>query len=221
MVRRIRINALRWWRRIISLDDTPESISVSVAIGVFIAWTPTIGLQMIISFFLCWIARVNRVAGPLMAWITNPLTIVPIFYVNYVVGRAVLPGKGLHGDAYERISTAFDTLIEVGLWDYLSFNTEKLGVAFDAFWAIGAEILVPMVVGSILLGLVLGAASYPLTVRSVRAFQKRRDAKRKKWKEKLEAAQGDACSEDSRPDAGPNAGPSDKAGTPDPSSATL
>ncbi len=163
------------------VEDTPQSIATSVALGVFVAWTPTIGLQMTITFILCWLLRVNRIAGPLMAWLTNPLTIVPIFYGNYVIGRWILPGQGLQDDAYERISTAFVKLMNVGLWDYLTFNTGKLGPAFDAFWAIGTSVLVPMIVGSIVAGLFLGALAYPFTLRSVRNFQERRKHKANRW----------------------------------------
>ena len=182
MIRRFWITLRKFWRKVLRVEDTPHSIAMSVAVGVFIAWTPTIGLQMIITLAICWILRVNKIAGPLMAWLTNPLTIVPIFYFNYVIGRWVLPGKGLEGDAYDRISEAFAVLTKIGLWDYLTFNTQKLSPAMDAFWAIGEKILVPMIVGSLLLGAILGCLSYPFTLRSVRKYQERRDRNRKRWR---------------------------------------
>ncbi|MCZ7648294.1 MAG: DUF2062 domain-containing protein [Planctomycetota bacterium] len=182
MVRRVRINGRRWIRKILSLNDPPESIAASVAIGIFIAWTPTIGLQMIISFALCIVARVNRIAGPLMAWLTNPLTIPPIFYFNYLVGTFIFEDSVDAEVAHQRMDAAWERMGEVGLWDFVTFNRQQIKMWFSELFNLGAEIMIPLLLGSIAVGLVLGVVSYPLTVRAVVAFRKARERRGVFWK---------------------------------------
>ncbi|MBE7465595.1 MAG: DUF2062 domain-containing protein [Planctomycetes bacterium] len=182
MVRSVHINGRKWFRKVLGLNDTPESIAASTAIGIFVAWTPTIGIQMIISFALCAVARVNRIAGPLMAWITNPVTIPPIFYFNYLVGSWILHSEGDAGTAGKRMDAAWETMGTVSMWDFLTFNGPQINKWFDEMLHLGAEIMVPLMVGSILVGLVLGLAAYPLTVRAVRAFRAARQKRGVFWK---------------------------------------
>ena len=34
--------------RILHADDTPHRLALGIALGVFVAWTPTVGLQMVL-----------------------------------------------------------------------------------------------------------------------------------------------------------------------------
>ena len=45
----------RWWtspgrlaQRVLTLDDTPHSIALGTAIGMFVGLTPTVGIQMVV-----------------------------------------------------------------------------------------------------------------------------------------------------------------------------
>ena len=51
------------FRAIVMLDDTPHSIALGTAIGLFIAWTPTVGIHMILVVALALLFRANKVAG--------------------------------------------------------------------------------------------------------------------------------------------------------------
>ena len=48
---------------ILHTDDRPSRIARGVAIGMFIAWLPLIGLQMLLVLGLSFIFRANKVAG--------------------------------------------------------------------------------------------------------------------------------------------------------------
>ena len=75
------------WRRtrrflivkVLHANDTPHRIALGIAIGVFIGLTPTVGLQMIIALALATALRANKVVCIPMVWITNPVTLVPIY----------------------------------------------------------------------------------------------------------------------------------------------
>ena len=77
---------LRWWsdprqwlRALLMLDDTPHHIALGTALGVFIAFTPTVGIQMILVLLLAMLVRpffrFNNVAGLIAVYITNPVTV--------------------------------------------------------------------------------------------------------------------------------------------------
>ena len=78
------------------LNDTPHSIAMGVAVGFFIALTPTVGVQMVLIVLLSLFIRCNRTSGLPMAWVTNPFTMAPIFYFNYWVGTLILRIEPAH-----------------------------------------------------------------------------------------------------------------------------
>ena len=73
--------------RILQLQGSAHSIALGTAIGLFVAMTPTVGLQMIIILIISLLIPANRLAGFIMVYISNPLTMVPIYWL----GRSEVP----------------------------------------------------------------------------------------------------------------------------------
>lgn len=72
-----------------------HSVASATFIGIFVAFIP-LPAQMIIAASLAIILRVNLAISVMLVWITNPLTIAPIFYLAYEVGAVVMgtePGQ--------------------------------------------------------------------------------------------------------------------------------
>jgi uncharacterized protein len=67
-----------------------RSLAGGFSVGLFIAFTPTIPLQMILACMAALYFRVNLPAALLACWVTNPLTAVPIYMMAWRVGRSVL-----------------------------------------------------------------------------------------------------------------------------------
>ena len=65
------------------------SVSGGVSLGIFIAFMP-IPMQMLLAAALAILVRVNLPVSVMMVWITNPLTIPPIFYSAYRLGAWIL-----------------------------------------------------------------------------------------------------------------------------------
>jgi len=109
-----------------------HSVSVAVFVGVFVAFLPILG-QMPLAAILALLFRCNLPLAVLLCWISNPVTFPPIFFATYELGRWILqvpPAK---------------FSIELS-WE--CFNEE-----FQRLWK-------PLIVGSVLTGLVLGAIGY-------------------------------------------------------------
>jgi len=65
-------------RRVLGLNDTPHRTALAFALGVFIAFSPLLGLHFILAIVSAWLFRLNRVAILVGAFVNNPWTFTPI-----------------------------------------------------------------------------------------------------------------------------------------------
>jgi uncharacterized protein (DUF2062 family) len=70
----------RFWK------PTKTSISGGLAVGIFIALTPTMGVQIFLAVVVSYFLRVNIPAAVAACWITNPLTAPIIYPLQYKLG---------------------------------------------------------------------------------------------------------------------------------------
>ena len=63
-----------------------RSVAFGLALGLFVGFMPILG-QMFVAAALAIVVRVNL---PIAVWITNPITMGPIYYFSYQVGAAIL-----------------------------------------------------------------------------------------------------------------------------------
>ncbi len=67
-------------RSLFQLKDSPNRLALAFALGVFIAFSPTIGLHTISCFFFAWMFRLNKVVVLFTATlVNNPWTMVALF----------------------------------------------------------------------------------------------------------------------------------------------
>jgi uncharacterized protein (DUF2062 family) len=109
-----------------------RSVSGAVASGLFWAMIP-VPFQMIAATITAILARTNLPISVALVWLTNPLTIPPFFYFNYIVGIWLL------GESSE--IAEFEPSIE-WIMNQLS------------------SIWLPLYTGSLLVGVMLGLAGY-------------------------------------------------------------
>lgn len=144
-----------WTRRLgtslTGSGDTPRRVAGGVALGVFIAFTPTLGLQMLIYAALAAVLPINKLAGFPALFISNPLTAVPIYYAGWWVGARVMRSGPESGAAL--LGNDEKTGDQVAVW----------GRLWDALLAVGAEVWV----GSLILGSGAAILAYVLTFRYV------------------------------------------------------
>ena len=161
-MRRIR----RFWigfrltiRRIIFSGHSPRSIAFSTALGVFIAFLPIYGLQMLVSLAVATLFRVNRLAAMAMAWISNPFTIPPILWMQYQVGYFTMNGTFIKDPETQAKFEALGETVKEFEW---SHPIDSLGSVFGGLWSLGEEILVPTLIGTVVAGAVFALLSYPV-----------------------------------------------------------
>ena len=149
-----------WFVHLLHLDEPPHRIALGVAIGVFIAFTPTIGLQMLLIFFLTSLFRANAAAGVPMAWLTNPATIPPVFYWNYRIGCLLL---GKPDSAVEEFRKNVSDLVHRDLtwWTMVK-----------EWWDLVMRVAQPLWVGSVVVGLVLAGVTYGLMYYLITVYRR-------------------------------------------------
>ncbi len=163
----------RYWfraRRFLALkvlhtDDPPHAIALGVAVGVFVGFLPLVGLQTVIAIAVAALLRANKIVCVPIVWITNPVTMWPIYYGCLKLGQVVTPW---------RTSTTEDVkrLVQIA----------NEGSLFDpAFWGKLATFLggvgVELWVGCIIVGLAFGIPAYFGSRSSVTSYRERRRQK--------------------------------------------
>ncbi len=71
------------------LSINRKTVSKAVAIGAFVAVIP-MPMQMLLIVFLLPIFRFNAPIGLFMVWLSNPLTMPFMYYIEYVTGNMLL-----------------------------------------------------------------------------------------------------------------------------------
>lgn len=168
---------MRWLRRlrevivnrILGLNDTPHRIAWGVFLGFVVAFTPTVGIQMGIYVVVATILRANKVSGIPPIWLTNPITVLPVYWACWRIGAFVLgtdddPDRGRR--VLERLAGAEAT------WSWGRLFEGSFWVELGAtLWALGAELWL----GGLMVGVLLGAIAYPLTRWGVGAYRRARE----------------------------------------------
>lgn len=92
-----------------------KSVSKAFAVGLFCAFLP-IPFQMVVAAVLAVIFSANIMLSMALVWITNPITMGPIFYFTYKLGSIILDTKIDPNFAFSLHYLA--EIIESGWWDY-------------------------------------------------------------------------------------------------------
>ncbi|WP_422822297.1 DUF2062 domain-containing protein [Vreelandella andesensis] len=76
----------------------PESVSRGFAIGIFYGLTPTVGVQTLLVLTSCLILRGNFPMAFTATWVSNPLTLVPLYWMFENIGSLFISGSILSPD---------------------------------------------------------------------------------------------------------------------------
>ncbi|MEM1418042.1 MAG: DUF2062 domain-containing protein [Myxococcota bacterium] len=157
---------------VLGVDDTPHRIAWGVALGSVVAWTPTLGFQIMLYVAVATLLRANKVSGIPILFISNPFSAVPVYWFAWRVGAAVL-GVEERGGQFARFRDALTSA---------ESSAGESGVLTYEFWRNLARILVDigleLWVGGLVVGLVMSVPMYVLTRWGVRAYRRARGTSR-------------------------------------------
>ncbi len=124
-----------------------HSVARAMAMGLFAAFIP-LPLQMLLAACLAVMARGNLPISVGLVWLTNPITMPPVFYCTYKMGAWILqvPADEISGQLWPRISHFFDE----PSWELIQL-----------LWK---PILQPFLLGSVVCGVLAGLSGYVLTM---------------------------------------------------------
>lgn len=89
-IRDMRDKVARFVKKLLALEDTPERIARAFALGVFLAFSPLIGLHLFLGFGLAFVCGLNRIALLLGLFINNPWTLIPIYAAGTYLGGFII-----------------------------------------------------------------------------------------------------------------------------------
>ena len=109
---------------LMTMADTPHSIALGSAIGIFFGFTPLWSLKTLLSIAVAWICRCNKIAAAIAVTVHDVLIFVmpAIYFAEYKVGCWAL----------HRPPPAHRIRFHFGLYDYLHWNV-FLKVVWPAF----------------------------------------------------------------------------------------
>lgn len=161
----------RFLRTIVTLRNSPEAIARGAAVGVCIAFLPIFGFQMIAAAILATALKANRPAAILATWISNPLTMPPLFLFTYRLGATVI-GQPASNLIYQRLLVLLQNLTGPSK-DVRGFLS---GVA-----NLGSHIVLSLVTGGLIAGLAAAALCYPAALWLGRRFRVYREQRRTRF----------------------------------------
>ncbi len=161
---------LKWWSSprtllnyVLGLEDTPHQIALGVAVGFFWGMTPTVGVQMMLVlgfYYLCKpFFNFNVKASLVTVYISNPLTMLAIYWFDYEVGTLFVSG--------DLTKSELSAVLEYN--SFAEWWVTVKGLVLRVGW--------PMAIGSVVVGAACALASYPITRWLVVTWRTRKSVK--------------------------------------------
>jgi uncharacterized protein len=167
---RLRKRARQAYVRLLQSPGAPREVAGGMALGLFVALLPLMGLQMPIALAIAELGRrlfafrVSRLAAAVGVWLTNPLTAAPVYGLCYLIGlpfaRSLLPAGG------KAVPISADALA--------AFAEGEVGSAAAPGSPLGLQVALALVIGGVVLGVPVALAGYRVTHDLVARYQRRR-----------------------------------------------
>jgi uncharacterized protein (DUF2062 family) len=143
-----RRSALYYSKRILRLSGSPYAIAMGAGVGAAVAFTPFLGLHLVITFVVAWMLRGNLIAGAIAgSAFGNPISYPFIWAATYQIGQVLLHNE--RRPAPEQL------------------GHDLLHKSWSELW----PLIEPLSVGSIPLGVGAGFIVYILVHKAILAYR--------------------------------------------------
>ena len=143
------------WIRVWRLSATPHAIAAGVAAGAFVSCTPFLGFHFLMAGAIAWLFRGNIIASAFGTFVGNPITFPFIWIGTYDLGRWMLG---------QEAAVSTEPIPSEISWEHVFSG------AFDKV----IDVILPMVLGGIPIGITVALPIYFICRTAVDAFQVRR-----------------------------------------------
>ena len=135
-------------QRLIALEQSPHKLALTCALGVYIGFSPLIGLHTVMTFFFGWMFSLNIAAlFAVSVLVNNPWTMVPVYSIDHLFGTWLF---NLFHINYLQLEPVWVESCNL----FLKKHTGITGLSLSAF-----------LVGGNLLAIVISLVIYPLVKR--------------------------------------------------------
>ncbi len=136
------------YARFLKIRGHPHEIALGLALGLFVAMSPTMGFQMAIAICLATLFKWNKMSAGLGVWVTNPVTAPVIYPVCYYLGSRIYSVPKAQTVSVEHDVKIFYTLLVKA-----------------------PELFIALTIGGVIIGLPLAVAGYYFANSAIRRYQ--------------------------------------------------
>ncbi len=166
-------------KRVLRLTASPHAIAGGIAAGVFASFTPFLGMHVLIASIVAFIVAGNFIAAAAGTFFGNPLTFPFIWASTLNTGRFILKGTSAGNGTDIKPGEA---LGNIRIQDVFQVG---FGEILDRILHLWNPIIMPMMIGSVPLGILFGILSYIITRKAALIFK---NARSKRLAAKAKAA---------------------------------
>jgi uncharacterized protein (DUF2062 family) len=148
-------------KKLLHIEDTPERTALAYSIGIFLGFSPFVGLHTLMGLAIAFLFGLNRVAILLGVWTNTPWWIVPFYMMATWVGMWVTGFRIGWGALREIFQLGMDR-------GFMSLN----------FWGCVTSqwgLLLSFLIGSLILCILLSVVAYPLSLKWIKFCRLKRE----------------------------------------------
>ena len=147
-------------KKLFHVEDTPERTALAFSIGIFLGFSPFLGLHTVAGLAIAFLFKLNRVAILLGVWSNTPWWLVPYYTLATWLGMWVVRFR----IEWATLEGMFQLGKEKG------FLTSEFWMHIASQWGLFASFLT----GSLILAILLSLIAYPLSLRGIRLYRSHR-----------------------------------------------
>jgi uncharacterized protein (DUF2062 family) len=137
-------------QKIMAMEKSPYKLARSLVLGIWIAWSPFLGIQTWLVFLLGWPLHLNvAVVFATLYLVNNPWTMIPLAVVDYTVGRWLM--QKLFGISLIRYNPGWMSWVNTKLQKYLSAYVYVQEISLWEF-----------IIGGLIVSSLVSLIAYPL-----------------------------------------------------------
>jgi uncharacterized protein (DUF2062 family) len=144
-------------KKLLRIEDTPERTALAFSIGIFLGFSPFLGLHTLTGLAIAFLFKLNRVAILLGVWSNTPWWLVPYYTLATWLGMWVV--------RFRIDSATLEGMFQLG--KEKGFLTSEFWMQIASQWGLLGSFLT----GSLILALLFSLTAYPLSLRGIKFYR--------------------------------------------------